>query len=78
MPPIDATNAREFLEATVTAVSVLGGAMAYWSGYSASRAVAEGQPADVLSHRINRGLAEGFAIGWPASIVALIIETWAG
>jgi hypothetical protein len=76
--PIDASAAREFLEATVTAVSVLGGAMAYWSGYSASRAVAEGQAADLLSQRINEGLAEGFAIGWPMSIAALIIEAWAG
>jgi hypothetical protein len=74
--PIDAGSARELLEAAVTAVSVLGGAMAYWSGYSASQAMAEDQPPDILSQRVNQGLGEGFIAGWPVAIMALIIGIW--
>jgi membrane protein YqaA with SNARE-associated domain len=73
---LDAGNARELLEAIVTAVSVLGGVMAYWSGYSASQAIVENQSPDVLSHRVNIGLGEGFRAGRPAAVVALIIGIW--
>ena len=76
MFPFDPGSARELLEAAVTAVSILGGAMAYCSGYSASQAMAEGQPPDVLSQRINEGIGEGFMAGWPVAIVALIIGIW--
>lgn len=76
MLPIDSTGAGELLEAAVTAVSILGGVMAYMSGYSASQAMAEHQPSDVLAQRINEGIAEGFAAGWPLAILAFIIGTW--
>lgn len=73
---IDSGSARELLEAAVTAVSVLGGAMAYYSGYSATQAMSEGQSPEILSERINEGLGEGFTAGWPIAIVALIIGIW--
>jgi hypothetical protein len=73
---LDAGSARELLEAAVTAVSILGGAMAYYSGYSASQAMAEGQPSEILSQRVNEGIGEGFTAGWPVAIVALIIGLW--
>lgn len=77
MFPIDAADARELLNAVVTAVSVLGGAMAYMSGYFASRAMSEDQPPDVLGQRVNEALGRGFDLGWPAAMAALIISAWA-
>jgi hypothetical protein len=74
--PLDTGDARELLEAAVTAVSILGGVMAYKSGYSATRAMAECRPPDILSQRVNEGLGEGFAAGWPLAILAYIIEAW--
>lgn len=76
MLAIDSTGAGELLEAAVTAVSILGGVMAYASGYSASQAMAERQPPDVLGQRVNEGIGEGFASGWPLAILAFIIGTW--
>lgn len=73
---IDTSSARELLEAMVTAVSVLGGAMAYCSGYSASQAMYEDQTSEILGQQVNEGLGEGFRMGWPVAIVALIIGTW--
>jgi hypothetical protein len=64
------------LEAVVTAVSILGGAMAYESGLAAAEAVAENQSAAVLGQRVDEGIAEGFVWGWPLSVIALIIELW--
>jgi hypothetical protein len=37
MLPIESGEASELIEAAVTAISILGGAMAYCSGYSASQ-----------------------------------------
>lgn len=76
MLPIDSADARELLEAAVTAISILGGVMAYASGYSASRAMAEHQPPDTLSQQVNEGIGEGFAAGWPLAILAFIIGIW--
>jgi hypothetical protein len=76
MISLDGDIARELIETAVTAISVLGGAMAYWSGYSASQAMAEQQPSDALSNRINESIGEGFRVGWPMAIVAFIIGTW--
>ncbi len=50
--------------------------MAYCSGYSASQAMSEEQPHEVLGQRVNEGLGEGFSWGWPTAIVALIIVIW--
>lgn len=40
--PADPGSARYLLEAIVTAFSVLGGGMAYWSGFKADRHSPEG------------------------------------
>ncbi|HEU4736099.1 MAG TPA: hypothetical protein VFS48_03615 [Solirubrobacterales bacterium] len=72
----DASDVRELLNAAVTAVSVLGGAMAYMSGYFASRAMSEDQLPDALAQRVNEALGRGFDLGWPAAIAALIISVW--
>ena len=69
-------DANQLIEAAVTAISVLGGAMAYCSGYTAAQAVAGELPAEILGQRVNEGLAEGFTWGWPTAIVALIIGVW--
>jgi hypothetical protein len=73
---IGSDDANQLIETAVTAVSVLGGEMAYCSGYAAVRALSEEQPPDLLSQQINEGLAEGFSWGWPSAIVALIIKIW--
>lgn len=65
---------RDFVEATVTAVSVLGGVMAVMSGYAASEAVSGGAPAAVVAEQVNRGLAVGFGWGtWAATIAFIIV-----
>jgi len=65
---------RNLVEATVTAVSVLGGLMAVLSGYAASQAVSKGAPAAVVGEGVNRGLAAGFDWGtWTAAIAFIIV-----
>jgi len=76
MFPVDVDSARNLLNAVVTAISVLGGAMAYASGYCAIRAMSENQRPDVLARRVNEALGRGFDFGWPVGIVALIISAW--
>jgi hypothetical protein len=76
MALIDPTSARDFLEATVAAFSVLGGVMAYRSGFSAAQALAFGLPPDVLANQINEGIALGFLWGSPPAMGALIIMVW--
>jgi hypothetical protein len=67
---------RELVEAAVTAVSVLGGAMAYQSGYAAARALSEGLPPEAVSQQVNQGIADGFSLGSPMAAVALILLAW--
>jgi hypothetical protein len=50
--------------------------MACFSGFPASRAVAERRPADVISRCVNEGIGEGFMVGTPMAIFTLIIEAW--
>jgi hypothetical protein len=76
MFPIEPGDAGELIEAAVTAISLLGGAMAYCSGYSASQTMSEEQSPEILSQRINEGIGEGFSWGWPTAIVALTIKIW--
>lgn len=72
----DAATLPGLLEAAVTAVSILGGVMAYESGLAAAQSVAEGQSAEVLGQRVNEGIAKGFVWGWPLSVLAFIIGLW--
>jgi hypothetical protein len=76
MTATDAADARQLLEAIIAAFSVLGGSMAYFSGFAASLALKQGQPPDAVSHHINEGIAEGFELASPLSILALIIVVW--
>jgi hypothetical protein len=70
---VDPVGIRELLEAVIAGFSVLGGAMACASGFLADRATAERHSPDVVAHRINEGIAQGFRLSWRLSIVALII-----
>jgi hypothetical protein len=76
MTPVDATGAREFLEAIIAAFSMLGGGMAYLSGYYAAHALAQNSSSEDLAHAVNEGVGVGFKYASPASIVALIIMAW--
>jgi hypothetical protein len=67
---------RALIEAVVTAASVLGGFMAYYSGLAAAEAVTEGQPPAGLAHAINVGVAEGFNWGSPLAAITLMIMLW--
>ena len=75
--PIDPRIAREFLEALVAGFSVLGGVMAYASGYAASQASARGEAPSGIAHSINEGISDGFEYGVPAALVAFMIMGWA-
>jgi hypothetical protein len=74
--PIDANGAREFLEAIIAASSVLGGGMAYFSGYGAAQALAQRQPPEMVAQSVNEGIGLGFRHVSPLSIIALIIMVW--
>jgi hypothetical protein len=55
--PIDPASGREFLETIIAAFSVLGGVMAYFSGYAAYRGLREESPPPNVADDINQGLA---------------------
>ncbi len=73
MATIEVEAFRAVLDAAVTGVSVLGGAMAYSSGKAANKAVAEQASAGTLARRVNEGLAAGFDWGAPMALIAFII-----
>lgn len=72
----DPGSARELLEAVVTAFSILGGGMAYWSGFNAARALALEASPERLAHSINEGIGKGFEFFSLFSIATLIIALW--
>lgn len=76
MVPVDATATRDFLEALVAGFSILGGFMAYPSGFLAAHALALGLPPEALAHQINLGIARGFLSGSPVAVFALMIMAW--
>lgn len=76
MTPIDIGGAREFLEAIIAASSVLGGGMAYFSGYGAAQALAQKQAPEIVAYAVNEGIGLGFRYLSPLSIVALMIMVW--
>jgi hypothetical protein len=73
---VDSESTRGLLEGVIAAFSVLGGCMAYLSGYYASQALAQGQPPEHLSQQVNEGLGLGFRFGYPLSIFTLMIMMW--
>jgi hypothetical protein len=73
---VDPNSATELLEAVIAAFSILGGGMAYLSGYNAAQALAHNAHPQFVAQRINEGLGEGFELMAPLSIVALIIVVW--
>jgi hypothetical protein len=76
MVSIDPGTAREFLEGVIAAFAVLGGVMAYFSGFEASKALAEDQPPATVAQCVNEGIGAGFDFGVWAAIVALMIMGW--
>jgi hypothetical protein len=76
MLPIGTEEVRGLIEATVTAVSVLAGAMAWQSGYAAANAMYENQSPRVLAERINRSIGEGFSWGAPTALGVLLFLLW--
>jgi hypothetical protein len=72
----DPESIRGFLEGLIAAFAILGGSMAYCSGFYANQVLAQSQPPELLSQRINEGLGLGFRYGSPLSIIALIIMMW--
>jgi hypothetical protein len=76
MALIDLSTARELLEGLIAASSVLGGGMAYTSGFRAAQAIAQEASPDAVAHSINEGVAFAFETFSPLSIGALIIMVW--
>jgi hypothetical protein len=76
MAPCDVGGTRELLEAVIAAFAVLGGVIAYTSGYFAAEALTANQPPEIVAHRINEGIGRGFIWGSLPATVALIIAVW--
>ena len=76
MLPPDSESARGLLEGAIAGFSILGGGMAYLSGFYASQALAQDQPPEHIAHKVNEGLGLGFRVSSPLSVVALIIMVW--
>jgi hypothetical protein len=73
----EVSQTRDLLDAIIAAFAMLGGTMAYFSGFAAAQAEADGEPPVVVNDRINEGIAEGFRLGAPFAVIALIIAVWA-
>ena len=58
-------NPRDLIEIAISAASVLGGAMAFYSGRAAAESAIAWRSSRALADRINLGLAEGFIVGLP-------------
>jgi hypothetical protein len=61
------------LQAVIAAASVLGGLMAFFSGWRASQARAAGHSPASLQVAINDGIADGFDRDLGLAILALLI-----
>ena len=61
-------NFRDLVEVVVTAVSILGGFMAFCSGLEAWRSVRARRFPEQVAHRVNQGLGRGFGIGFPIAM----------
>jgi hypothetical protein len=76
MPSVEIGDIRELIEAVVTAVSILGGVMAFGSGFAAAKATSENQRPEILAQRINEALGAGFSSGLPTAMFCLIVLLW--
>jgi len=76
MSILELGDLRNLIESAVTAVSVLGGAMAIESGYAAKKAMYEGLAPPVVAQLINEGLGNGFSRGLPIATFCLIFLLW--
>ncbi|HKI65773.1 MAG TPA: hypothetical protein VJ989_00715 [Solirubrobacterales bacterium] len=74
--PIDAESVRALLESIIAAFAVLGGTMAYFSGFEAFAAVLRNSSPAIVAERINQGMGVGFGVGVPAAVIALMIMGW--
>ena len=50
--------------------------MAYFSGLEAYRALARKETPSAIAHSINEGVGNGFEIGMPMALLALMIMGW--
>lgn len=73
MTPLDLADARAFLDAVIAAFAVLGGAMAYFSGFEAARAKLARELPRTITDRISIGIADGFVVGAPAAVLTLMM-----
>ncbi len=73
MATIDILSARDWVELMISGVSVLGGFMAYSSGFEAWLAEARDAEAAEIGACVNEGLARGFGIGIRAALIAIAI-----
>lgn len=73
MSPLDLGDARAFLDAVIAAFAVLGGVMAYASGFEAARARLARKTPRVIGDHISVGVANGFIVGAAAALITLIL-----
>jgi hypothetical protein len=76
MAPVDADSVRALLEAVIAGFAVLGGGVAYFSGFEAFAALGRNHPQSTVTERINRGLGVGFGVAAPFALMALMIMGW--
>lgn len=69
-------DVRNLIESAVTAISVLGGAMAFESGYAANKATSENLDPQIVAQRINEGLGKGFSWSRIPATFCLMILLW--
>ncbi len=74
MAAFQAAEVRELVEAAVTSISVLGGSMAYFSGFAAAQAPVETALRKPSAKRSMKAWGAGFVVGCPLALATLIIE----
>jgi len=73
---MDVEALKAMVEAAISAASVLGGAIAYQTGFAAADAVSREASPQTLSEELNVGVAYGFQWGAPLSASVLILMGW--
>lgn len=71
---LDLDAIRMLIDAAVTGVSMLGGTMAFISGYKGALALAGSERPAVVAQSINEGICRGFIWGlWPAFSTFIVV-----